>query len=287
MRYLTRRPRGPLADFVSEFWLYSGYRPPHRFERILPTGTVELVINLFGQPLRCYGAETLEPVCAVDGPLLSGARTGHSVVDTGQQREIMGVHFRPGGAAAVLGMPVDELEGADVSLEAVWGAEAGRLHDRLMTEARAERRLAILERCMAERLRPGMAAHPVLGAALSRLDRTDEPVEIRSLAAEAGWSARRFIRAFHAQVGITPKAYARIRRFQAALGRIGAEPDWADIAVASGYYDQAHFIRDFREFSGITPSAYARLQAGHLQHVPVAEHAQICPVGEPPRLRTT
>lgn len=281
MRYLTRRPPAPLSGFASNLWLYSGYRPKHRFERIMPSGTIELVISLRdGQPLRCYDPETLQARRTIPGPLVSGLRADHCVIDTEQQGEIMGVHFRPGGARALLGLPVDEVLDQDIPLELIWGGAARELHERLLAEARAERRLALLEDALMKRLRPELSLHPVLRSALAELNQTDIPVEIGRMAEKAGWSDRHFIRTFSAQVGITPKAYGRIRRFQAALARIqaGKRNDWAALAADCGYYDQAHFIRDFRAFSGLTPSAYARLEVRDLQHVPVEERAQICPV---------
>lgn len=280
MQYVTRRPRAPVSEFVSDIWLYSGYRPPHRFERILPSGTLELVVNLCDRPLHCYHPQTLEARCAVSGPLVSGARAAYSVVDTAQQQEIMGVHLRPGGAPALLGVPADEVEGADLPLEAFWGRAAVELRDRLLAESDADARLATLEDVLTRQVRPALASHPVLRAALERLDRPEDPIAIGALAADAGWSRQRFIRTFRAGVGLTPKAYARVRRFQAALRRFhagGAAP-WVDVAAACGYYDQAHFIRDFRAFSGLTPAAYARLEPGPLRLVPVAERPQVCPV---------
>lgn len=285
MRYLTRRPPSPLSDFVADIWLYSDYRPRHRFERIMPTGTIELVISLReDKPLRCYHPETCEVRGTVYGPLLSGARAGHSLVDTEQQTEIMGVHFRPGGAGAFLDLPADEVQARDIPLELLWGTAARELHERLLAAASPERRLALVEEVLLGRLRPERRLHPVMRGALRELDQVDAPVEIGRLAGRAGWSDRHFIRTFSAQVGITPKAYGRIRRFQAALTRIraGRRNDWAALAADCGYYDQAHFIRDFRAFSGLTPAAYARLETGDLNHVPVAERPQICPVVDGP-----
>lgn len=92
MRYYTRRPAPPLSDCVIDLWLYTGYRPDHAFERILPTGTVEIVINLRdSSPLRCYDSETFALAETVHGPLVSGARARYCMVDTAQQEEIMGV----------------------------------------------------------------------------------------------------------------------------------------------------------------------------------------------------
>lgn len=282
MRYYTRRPASPLSDCIAGLWLYTGYRPGHFFDRILPTGTVELVISLReSQPLRCYDEETFALRNKFHGPIVSGARSKYCVVDTAQQEEIMGVHFAPGGAGALLGLPADEVHDQDISLESLWGRAARELHERLLAETSPGDRFAILERALLERFQEARKPHSVVRAALRDLEQVDSPMAIGQLAAKFGWSDRHFIRTFTSQVGITPKAYGRIRRFQATVARIqtGRAPDWAALAVDCGFYDQAHMIRDFRAFSGLTPVAYSRLEPGHhLEHVPVPERTQICPM---------
>jgi AraC-like DNA-binding protein len=269
MIFRTRRPAAPLGDFVEELWLLSDYRPSHDFEHLLPTGAVELVIALGGEPLRCYDPGTLQVRKTVRGPLLSGVRAEFIVIDTRQQREMIGARFRPGGAHALLGIPVDEVQGLDLPLEAIWGAAAEDLQDCLHRENDPDRRLAILERALAARVRTDV--HPTIRWAVARLDQTHEPIEIGRMAEDAGWSHRHFIQTFGAQVGITPRTFGRIRRFQATVRRMhaGRSVEWADLALTCGYYDQAHFIRDFKRFSGLTPGAYRPLPVVAPDHVPL------------------
>ena len=86
-------------------------------------------------------------------------------------------------------------------------------------------------------------------------------------------SQRWFTERFRAEVGMTPKLFARVQRFQRVVQTIHplAQVDWADVASACGYFDQAHFIHDFRAFSGFTPAAYLALKSVHQNHVPLAE----------------
>ncbi len=88
---------------------------------------------------------------------------------------------------------------------------------------------------------------------------------------QTGVSERRFIELFRRQVGLAPKLYSRVRRFQAALRRIPTvtEVDWADLALACGYFDQAHLIHEFRSISGLSPVEYLGLRTEHLNHVPI------------------
>lgn len=92
------------------------------------------------------------------------------------------------------------------------------------------------------------------------------------MAGATGRSNRWFVEEFRHEVGLTPKLFCRVRRFQAMLQRAVREPrpDWSKLALACGYYDQSHLIRDFKLFSGLTPTEYAARRCDHRNHVPVA-----------------
>jgi AraC-like DNA-binding protein len=111
--------------------------------------------------------------------------------------------------------------------------------------------------------------HPAVTFALSTFDRASHTTSISAVTDAIGMSAKRFIERFKAQVGVTPKRYCRIRRFQQAVGRAhrGDRVDWAQVALDCGYFDQAHFIHDFRSFSGLTPTDYQAARTPFQNHV--------------------
>ena len=121
--------------------------------------------------------------------------------------------------------------------------------------------------------------HPAIRHALAEFSRRPDPASVGHAADFVGLSARRFIELFRRYIGVTPKLYCRIRRFQRALGELHRikQMDWSAFALECGYYDQSHFIRDFRQFSGLTPSAYHDLR-GSMEPVPEPERGQICPI---------
>ncbi len=90
--------------------------------------------------------------------------------------------------------------------------------------------------------------------------------------AETGLSARRFIELFRCQVGMTPKQYSRVRRFQSIVQRLpeGVAVDWSGAALDAGYYDQSHLIHEFQAISGISPGTWEALRTEHRNHVPLA-----------------
>jgi AraC-like DNA-binding protein len=252
------KPKPPLSKFVDNFWLYEGYVPEHKTERILPTGTLELVINLRQNELRFYDAERSENCSRLSGAIVSGASGRGLAPDTAQEAFIIGVHFIPGGAFPFLGLPAGDLADTHVDLETLWGPSAGRLRERLCEARTSAERFQLLQQALLSRLCHGVEPHYAVAAALEMFGKNPSGPRVREAAKVLGLSQRRFIQVFKAEVGLTPKLFSRIQRFQQTRTLIQHHPsiNWADLAVDLGYFDQSHFIREFLEFSGLNPTDY-------------------------------
>jgi AraC-like DNA-binding protein len=94
---------------------------------------------------------------------------------------------------------------------------------------------------------------------------------VKEVSERIGLSQRRFIQLFREEVGLTPKLFCRVRRFQEVIRLLGSgrRPGWAEVALRCGYSDQAHLVHDFREFSGTTPTSYLANRCEHPNHVPL------------------
>jgi AraC-like DNA-binding protein len=274
MIFQTCIPRPPLSQFVAFFWLYEGDDPSHDKERRLPTGTAELVLNLRDDTLRVYDRKNTEQFESFSGSLISGAHSEFFVIDTANLASIMGVCFKSGGAFPFFKLPAGELHNRHVSLETLWGAEAGFLRERLLAATSAEIKFRLLEQVLlAQAVRP-LTRHPAVALALKEFRSMGHLRLVGDLTAQIGLSPRRFIQVFREEVGLTPKLFWRIRRFQEVLHLIQKEGqvEWADVALTCGYFDQAHFIHDFRAFSGLNPLVYlTRRSEQHLNHVPLRD----------------
>jgi AraC-like DNA-binding protein len=251
MLYRSTIPAPPLDAFVENLWSLSD-APCHTRERILPSGTFELVINLREDEFRIHDATEGGSCRRMPGAIVSGAYRRFFVIDTLAHASVIGVHFRPGGAARFLGVPAGALADDHVELGALWGRRAGELRERLCAAAPAER-FRLLEQALMARLDGEPRRHPAVWGALDSLERAGATV--RELAGRAGLSHRRFIQLFDEEVGMTPKRFGRVRRFQRALAlaQRADSVDWARLAYTSGYCDQSHLIRDFSAFSGLSP----------------------------------
>jgi AraC-like DNA-binding protein len=267
----THIPGPPLDEYIDRFW-YCSDTPVHAPERILPSGAADLIINLTSDEIRIFdGSDPVTPR-RYPGAVVSGPYSKHIMVDPLPRASLLGLHFRPGRAASILGVPVIELADAHVPLETLWGRTAVELRERLSAATTSAQRFAILEDALLKRLRQASPRHGAMPIALNAFERVDAAEKIRDLARRVGLSQRHFIQLFTAEVGLTPKLYSRVRRFQRAreLVRDIAEPEWAAIALACGFFDQSHMIRDFGEFSGLSPVAYVGQRTRHamLKHMP-------------------
>lgn len=269
----VHRPGPPLGGFVDCLWYYNGYSAGHKRERALPTGTVELVVNLREDRIHVFRDESDLSGFHCRGSILCGPHSGYFVLDTTQQKSVVGVHFKPGGAAPFLGAPADEFTDRHIGLEDVWGVQARQQRDRLMEARAPEAMFTVLESALLARLVRQLAPGPAVAAALVQLTRAPEVTRIGAVCGESGYGAKRFIELFRAAVGLTPKVYCRIQRFQGVVRRLanGRSVDWAGVAVGSGYCDQSHLNREFRAFSGVTPGQYKPVDWDRPNHVAVPE----------------
>ncbi len=269
MPYRHRVPRPPLDAFIESIWVYRNDPQPHALERILPNGAAQLIVNLKEDETRLYDPECPHRHVATSGSVLSGVRSGFQVIDTSEQEYVAGVAFRPGGTLPFMHAPAHETRDADVPLDALWGRRrAIAFRQRLLESDGIDATVDALEAALREMWCP-RTLHSAVNFALAAFDRAPSTTSVAAVTDAIGLSAKRFIERFKSEVGLTPKRYCRVRRFQhaVALSSSGRHVDWTGVAIDCGYFDQAHFIHDFRSFSGITPTDYQSAKTAFPNHV--------------------
>jgi AraC-like DNA-binding protein len=267
---------GPLGDFVDFFWYYKDLESSHAMEHVLPDGTFELIINLRDAPRKLFDRNDTQRYTLFQRGWLSGAHSRYIVIDALPGSSLIGAHFKPGGITPFLGISADEFRDQVVPMEALWGSSASKLRERLLTAQSPAAKFRVLEGFLTARLRcvrPDQRRHERIAWAVRQFCREPHLASIGSVAHTFGITHKHFISEFRDQVGLTPKLFCRIQRFQRVLAEIasGKTIAWADIACGCGYYDQAHFVNDFQNFAGLNPSAYLNLGAEWSNFVPVLE----------------
>jgi AraC-like DNA-binding protein len=263
-------PSSALAGLVKCFWYSEGAPKTHGKERLMPNGEPTIVVNLCDEEMRIYDAEDLNRFSSYKHALISGARTKCFVIDAGQEDRVFGIQFWAGGAFPFFREPALEMANESTELSSLWKSAAGELRERLLAVRDFRQMFRVAELFLLAETVRSLELHPAVRFAQERFAR-QAGVSVAAVANEIGLSQRRFIQLFEQQIGLTPKAFSRVRRFQNILQRVhGARTiEWAQLALEWGYYDQAHFIHDFREFAGMTPTQYMARVTEHLNHVPL------------------
>ena len=165
------------------------------------------------------------------------------------------IHFQPSGFHHLFGVPMTELKDATYDGHAVIGDGLAMLEQQLASAARFEERIRVAERYLVGRLR-NLPSLDLVGIAANALFANNGLTSVAALAANSGLTLRQFERRFVAQVGVAPKRYARIIRFNAAVDRKLACPNrtWTEISHELHYYDQMHLVHDFHDLAGDSPT---------------------------------
>lgn len=263
--YFRSRPHPALADHVNYYWHVSD-APKQERVHIVPSGTLEIVVNLHDDEIRIHDPSDPTRLTRYSGAVVSGAQGRYFVIDVPAHASIVGVHFRPGGAYAFLDGSAGTLSDAHANLQAIWGARANEVREHLAAVNDPQARFRILDDELLRRLQSAARPREEVRFALRRLITSNARVE--RVAADIDLSHRRLIDIFATEVGVTPKVFSRVRRFQRALtlAKQGAPPDWTQLALRCGYYDQPHLIRDFVSLSGLPPKELLRRSAGMQGH---------------------
>lgn len=272
MPYWKHIPVFPLSQFVACFWYWEGVSQTPARERLMPTGQPCIIVNLRDDPLRLYHCDDFNRSESYGLALLSGAATGPVVIDNEQQDRVFGIQFRSAGAFPFFRIPANETANVAVSLDNLWRTGASELRERLLAATSLESMFQVGEIVLLAQAARSLQLHRAVNLALGRFCNAPHADTIAAISDQLGLSQRHFIAVFREQVGLTPKAFCNVRRFQYVLRSIRgtSRVDWAQVALDSGYYDQAHFIHDFRRFSGLTPRQYWENRTPHLNHVPIS-----------------
>lgn len=270
--FVSQRPSPPLAAYVDSVWYSQRGALPHSRERSLPTGSADIVVPLLQDHLIRYDSEHDSHARRLRGAIVQGASDRFQVRGTEGPSAVVGVHFKPGGAAAFFGGALPELRNRTELLEDVWGPASRELRERLQAAGSPQQALRLLDDFLLRRLGGSAPPDPLAAFAVAAFRRDPAGARVQAVQRESGCASTQFIRRFEQAVGLTPKRYARVLRFGMllpSLVRCGPR-DWAQIAAGAGYFDQSHLIREFRQLAGMAPGAYAPVQADQPAHVALA-----------------
>lgn len=268
-------PDLPLARFVENLWFYEGYAPLHNREKILPDGAIELIIDLAENPQKIYEHETSSSYRPCKKYWISGERTKYIVIGV-QPGSMIGVRFRPGGAFPFFRFPISELNDSVIEMDLIWGRTMDDIRSQVLEVRTPDDKLRRLEALLLRQVMRPLEPNRFISFAVQQLQRSPQFIAIKDLANTIGITQKHLISQFERIVGLRPKVFARVCKFQKVLNLIEQQGrvEWATVAYECGYYDQAHFIKEFQNFSGINPSSYLTQRGEYLNFLPLPEPDQ-------------
>ncbi len=220
-------------------------------------GCPGLIVN-FGDPfLLGTGEEDLQ---TFTGCRLFGYLSRQLMIKSTSNVEALAVKFRPGRLTPFFSIPGIELVDTSASIENLWGDWGKDLVNRIYDSRSVLQTVALLDTYFLKRLSLNMSNDRRIVAALDEILNQKGQVRITELAGWTNLSRRQFERRFICAIGLSPKRMCRIARISGVIPRLktGLKHDWADIAFAGGFSDQAHFIREWKYFTGSSPQSYLK-----------------------------
>jgi AraC-like DNA-binding protein len=261
---IVRRPGPPLDGLVRAITYQAGEQPRASVEKILPSPRASVWINLNTDEFRSFG--DTGRVMRVSGAMLAGPTSRAAVIEFEQGRSHLSVTFALGGAACFFASSLESARDQQVPLADVWGRPGASLRERLLEAATPREMLDVMEGVLLAQLAGPFTPDPLVTAAGTALS---AGVPVGKVAADLGVLPRTLRRRFTAQVGLTPKRFARVQRLQRVVRSLGepAQVDWAAVAARHGYADQPHLVDEFRQLVGVTPTGYLRSRIDGPNHL--------------------
>ncbi len=251
-----------LVAVIDRIWYFDGILT-HRRERVFPNGLIELIVQL-DQPHRPVDDVAGDPFPAA---CVGGLQRYSAVVEAPAGRiRVLGVRMHPAAVRSVLHWQPRDICDRTVDLSQVAGPAAHELAARCAEAGDGAACVRIAASWVRQRYAAGSGLDPRVAWSIAHL-RGDAPATIGTLRDAMGLAASRFNELFNVHVGVSPKRYARIARFQRALRAVHHGASFADVAAGYGFADQSHFAAEFRAHAGMTPGQYvgaARYREGSL-----------------------
>ena len=181
------------------------------------------------------------------------------------------IRFQPGGVYPFLNFPVEEINNLVVDAELIFGEDVIRLREQLLEVSIPEEKFYCAEQWLMDHLSEASFSKQVMNFAIQQICQDPTQNSIKLISRKTGYSQRQFIQLFKKYVGLSPKYFQRVQRFNKVLQEVERrnEINWPALSYDCGFYDQAHFIREFRKFSGLNPTDFLRSKGEYINYVPI------------------
>jgi AraC-like DNA-binding protein len=259
MQFETHEPPPPFSELIESIFHYKDFQPDHSIERVVPTGHVYLLFELDGMQRHTYDSKTLEPSATFQKAWVSGVHSNHLSISAHPNSEMFVIQFKAFGAYPFLQLPMADLAGRVIQGDQFPNKALYATRERLCSAETSEDKFAIADEWLNTNFDKKLLPPESLVDVVANL-RSQPAVKLKSVIDSFDGTQKHLISQFKKYIGITPKQYQRVLRFNDVFVQMQGDQflKWSDIAYLCGYSDQSHFIREFKNFSGFIPEDFLR-----------------------------
>ncbi len=257
MIFETHEPAAPCSDLIESIFHFKGFQPDHSIERVVPTGHVFLIFELDGMQRHTYNAESLEPEANYQKVWVSGLHRNHLSISAHDNSEMFVIQFKAFGAYPFLQVAMEEIADRIVPGDEFTNHHLINMREQLFDAATSEDKFAVadewLDASFERSLLPPQSIIDIVA-----LLQSQPAAKLNEVIDSFDGTQKHLIAQFKKYIGITPKQYQRVLRFNDIFVQMQGDQflSWSDIAYRCGYSDQSHFIREFKTFSGFIPENF-------------------------------
>lgn len=251
MKFTRISPDQSLEKFVECYWMMQCSDTTPEIEKIIPDGFTELIFN-YGS---VYKANINGSWYTQTPNLLAGQISSYFYLENTGETGSFAIKLKPAAITQLFGLSMEDYLDKIVDLDSCANPLLAGLKDQFLPfedeqslKNRLDSHILLLSKSATE--------NP-LEAVLELIFNSKGKATIKELCEAGKMTERQLQRLFRKYIGLSPKYYARIIRFNYIFQLIKEKKQtWAEIVYESGYYDQSHFIRNFKAFTGEDPASY-------------------------------
>lgn len=249
--------KGVLNQYIEAIFHLKDFMPDHSIERVVPTGHVFIIFELDGFQRNTYDNDTLAPIATYKEVWISGMQKNHISISAHPHSELFVIQFKAFGAYPFFHFPIHILNDKVISGKEVFGEEILVLREEILNKNSTDEKFLCAENWLLKRFRKEKTPPADLLKVLERLQ-YKPVVNFLEVIESYSKTQKHLIDQFKKYLGLTPKYYQRMLRFNEILRQIhqSNKIEWAQVAYQLEYTDQSHFIKEFKHFSGINPQKF-------------------------------
>lgn len=257
MIFNTHHLQPPLAKYLEAVFHFKEFEPDHSIERVVPTGHLYIIFELDGLVRNTFDNDSLRPNNSFTRVWVSGMHRNYISISAHQKSEMFVMQFKAFGAYPFLHKPIHLLNEKIVPAEELFGESILTLREDLLKSKTSEAKFSQAEAWLNARFDPNQAPDPELLNVVEQLQDASVAHYGRVINSYSK-TPKHLIHQFKKYIGLTPKYYQRILRFNEILEQIhhNERIEWAQVAYQCEYADQSHFIKEFKRFSGFNPREF-------------------------------